>query len=99
MTSWPRWKELGGSRHFNNIHIWRDLVVRMDVNQVIKEAMQAQLDHFKEEIRILRAEAWKEGYAAGSYDERLESNTLHTNPYLKENDTGGDDAGDSSTPA
>jgi hypothetical protein len=74
-------------------------VVRMDVNQVIKEAMQAQLDHFKEEIRILRAEAWNAGYDAGSYDASLESNTVHTNPYLKENETGGDDAGDSPTPA
>jgi hypothetical protein len=64
-------------------------MAQLDLGPVIRKAMQAQMDHFKEEIRTLCANAWQEGYRAGDYDASLKSNTIHTNPYLKENESGG----------
>lgn len=55
----------------------------LDINQVIKQAMAAQLaefkDQFREELRILQDEAWKQGYAAAD-----SGSDESTNPYSKE---------------
>ena len=53
--------------------------MELDLGPIIKKAMQAQMDHFKEEIRVLRASAWQEGY-----DAALEFNKVHVNPYSEE---------------
>jgi hypothetical protein len=69
-------------------------MAELDLGPLLKRAVSAHLEMFKEEIRVLRADAWNQGYAAAD-----SGSSESTNPYLKENDTGGNDAGDSSPPA
>ena len=62
-------------------------MVNLDVNQVIRKAMQGQLEHFKEEfkeeLRILQEAAWEAGARAAEEDPYG-----CKNPYSKENDAG-----------
>jgi hypothetical protein len=74
--------------------ILRGQMAEIDLGPVIKKAMQAQLDHFKEEIRLLQEAAWDAGAKAA-----LESPLGFVNPFSKENDSSGLDAGNSPPPA
>lgn len=58
-------------------------MVNLDLSEAIRKAMQGQMDHFKEELRILQELAWDQGYQAGKqHDPRLRS-TWKTNPHRK----------------
>lgn len=43
-------------------------MAEIDLGPVIKKAMQAQMDHFKEELRILQEKAWEAGFRAAEED-------------------------------
>lgn len=55
----------------------------LDLGPMVRKVMQEQLEKFKEdfkeEIRILQDEAWKQGYLAAEFHK-----DKSTNPYRKE---------------
>ncbi len=53
-------------------------MVEIDLGPVLRKAIDAHLKEFKEEVQILRAEAWREGYEACENGEDISSN-----PYQK----------------
>jgi hypothetical protein len=55
-------------------------MAHLDLEPILREATQKQLRMFEEEIRQLREQAWREGYAHAGTGDYFEDN-----PYSKEN--------------